>query len=58
MTQEGYYTGGRVPFGYQADEAGPNQQENHEVRDLAIEPGEAEVMKIIFQKYVYEGYGR
>lgn len=57
LTQEGYYTGGRVPFGYQAVKRGRINKKNHEVRDLAIEPGEAEVMKIIFQKYVYEGYG-
>ena len=49
MTQEGYYTGGRVPFGYQAVKRGRINKKNHEVRDLAIEPGEAEVMKIIFQ---------
>lgn len=57
LTQEGYYTGGRVPFGYRAVKQGRINKKNHEVRDLAIEPGEAEILKIIFQKYVYEGYG-
>ena len=39
LTQEGYYTGGRVPFGYQAVKRGRINKKNHEVRDLAIEPG-------------------
>ena len=32
-------------------------KKNQEVRDLAIEPSEAEIVTLIFQKYVYEGYG-
>lgn len=57
LTQEGYYTGGCVPFGYRRENLGRMSKRNRPVGDLAVEPNEAEVVKLIFQKYVYEGYG-
>ena len=57
LTEDGFFTGGRAPFGYQAVKKGRMNKKNQEVRDLAIEPSEAEVVTLIFQKYVYEGYG-
>ena len=57
LTQEGRYTGGRVPFGYRAEKKGRVNKKNQEVRDLVVDPEEAEIVKLIFQKYVYEGYG-
>lgn len=57
LTQEGHYTGGRTPFGYRAEKTGRMNKKNQDVRDLVIDPEDAEIVKLIFQKYVYEGYG-
>ena len=57
LTQEGHYTGGRTPFGYRAEKTGRMNKKNQDVRDLVIVPEDAEIVKLIFQKYVYEGYG-
>lgn len=57
LTEEGYYTGGIVPYGYRLENRGRTNKRNKEVCDLAIDLDEAEVVKVIFQKYVYEGYG-
>ncbi len=57
LTEEGCYTGGIVPYGYRLEDRGRTNKQKRAVRDLAIDPDEAEVVKVIFQKYVYEGYG-
>ena len=57
LTQEGHYTGGRAPFGYRAEKSGRMNKKNQDVCDLVIDPEDAETVKLIFQKYVYEGYG-
>ena len=57
LTEEGYYTGGKVPYGYRLEDKGRKNKRNKAVCDLAIDPDEAEIVKLIFQKYVYEGYG-
>ncbi len=57
LTAEGHYTGGGVPYGYRVEDKGRTNKRNKAVYDLAVEPDEAEVVKLIFQKYVYEGYG-
>lgn len=57
LTEEGYYTGGIVPYGYRLENHGRTNKRNKEVCDLAVDPDEAEVVKVIFQKYVCEGYG-
>ncbi len=57
LTEEGYYTGGIVPYGYRLENRSRTNKRNKEVCDLAIDPDEAEVVKVIFQKYVCEGYG-
>lgn len=57
LTQSGHYTGGIVPYGYRLENRGRLNKKNQPVGDLVIEPAEAEIVKLIFQKYVYEGYG-
>ena len=57
LTQDGHYTGGIVPYGYRLENQGRLNKKNQPVGDLVIEPSEAEIVKLIFQKYVYEGYG-
>ena len=48
LTKEGCFTGGVVPFGYRLEHKGRTNKRN---------PDEAEIVKLIFQKYLYEGYG-
>ncbi len=57
MTEEGLYTGGNYPYGYQLVSSGRKNKKGHEMRDLAIEPAEAEVVRRIFRYTVQEGYG-
>lgn len=57
LTQEGHFTGGCVPFGYRLERKGRTNKRNQDVGDLVIEPDEAEIVKLIFQKYLCEGYG-
>lgn len=57
MTSEGLYTGGVVAYGYRRVRKGRVNKRNQEVCDLEIDEKEAEVVRLIFQKYVYEGYG-
>ena len=57
LTQEGYFTGGGVPFGYRLEHQGRTNKRNQDVGDLVVESDEAEIVKLIFQKYLYEGYG-
>ena len=57
LTGEGHYTGGTVPFGYKRVRLGRVNKKNQEVCDLVIDEAEAEIVRLIFHKYVYEGYG-
>lgn len=57
LTEEGLYTGGVVAFGYRCVKRGRFNKRNQEVCDIEIDEKEAEVVRLIFHKYVYEGYG-
>ena len=57
LTEEGYYTGGSVPFGYRIVDKGRVNKRNKPVFDLAVNEDEAAIVRLIFKKYVYEGYG-
>ena len=57
LTKEGCFTGGVVPFSYRLEHKGRTNKRNQDVGDLVIDPDEAEIVKLIFQKYLYEGYG-
>ena len=57
LTEEGHYTGGTVPFGYKLVQTGRTNKRNRQVSDLAVDEEEAAVVRLIFQKYVTEGYG-
>lgn len=57
MTLEGIYTGGVVPYGYKLVHNGRLNKKGQEMRDLAIHPEEAEIVRFIFTKVVHEGYG-
>ena len=57
LTKEGCFTSGGVPFGYRLEHKGRTNKRNQDVGDLVIDPDEAEIVKLIFPKYLYEGYG-
>lgn len=57
LTQEGHFTGDCIPFGYRLEHKGRTNKRNQDVGDLVIDPDEAEIVKLIFQKYLCEGYG-
>ena len=57
LTNEGYYTGGTYPFGYRIEKQGRLNKKGQEVYDLLIDENEAEIVRLIFRKYVDEGYG-
>ena len=56
-TEEGHYTGGIVAFGYKRVKKGRLNKRNQEVCELEVNEEEAVIVRLIFQKYVYEGYG-
>lgn len=57
LVSEGTYRGGVTPFGYRAVHKGRKNKKGQPVRDLEINPQEAEFVKRIFEKTFYEGYG-
>jgi len=46
-----------VAFGYKRVRLGRVNKKNQEVCDLVIDEAEAEIVRLIFHKYVYEGCG-
>jgi DNA invertase Pin-like site-specific DNA recombinase len=55
--QNGLYSGGTLPIGYRLVHKGRTNKKNFPVYDIEIDPHEAAIVKIVFEKYVYEGYG-
>ena len=57
LVQEGIYRGGPVPFGYMLENRGRLNKKGKPSYDLAINPEEAEWVRVIFDKTVKDGYG-
>ena len=57
LTADGIYHGGATPLGYKAVNLGRVNKKGQPVKDLQIDPGEAEYVKMIFNKTLNEGYG-
>lgn len=57
MTLEGIYTGGVVPYGYHLANHGRLNKKGLEMKDLEVDEEESEVVRLIFNKVVNEGYG-
>ena len=57
ITEEGHYTGGGCPYGYTLVKKGRTNKKGVPLNDLAIDEEEATVVRIVFDKYVNEGYG-
>ncbi len=57
LTEKGVYTGGVTPFGYKTVPSGRFNKRGKELVDLVIDPSEAPIVRMIFEKSVREGYG-
>lgn len=57
LTECGYYTGGSVPYGYRLIKQGRMNKRNKEVNDIVIDEDAAQIVRLIFYKYVNEGCG-
>ena len=57
MIEDGFFKGGTAPYGYDLIKTGRQNKRKHEVYDLAVNEDEAAVVRIIFEKYVQEGFG-
>lgn len=56
MVAEGIYTGGSLPYGYMLVDKGRKNKKGQVMRDLAICPEEAEIVREIFWMIAEEGY--
>ena len=57
LTEQGFYTGGPVPFGYKKVRKGRLDKKGREVYDLEIKETEVETVRMIFHLYVFQGMG-
>lgn len=57
LVEEGNFKGGNAPFGYDLVKSGRLNKKKHELYDLVVNETEAVVVRLIFEKYVHEGYG-
>ena len=57
LVEEGHFKGGNAPYGYDLVKSGRINKRKHELYELHINEREAAVVRIIFDKYVHEGYG-
>ena len=57
LTESGLYTGGTPPYGYKAEKHGRCNSRNREVHDIVVDEDAAQIVRLIFYKYVHEGYG-
>lgn len=57
LVEDGGFKGGVAPYGYDLVKSGRFNKRKHEVYELAINESEATVVRIIFDKYVHEGFG-
>ena len=55
LVEDGGFKGGLAPYGYDLVKSGRFNKRKHEVFELAV--NEAAVVRIIFDKYVHEGFG-
>ena len=57
LVEDGGFKGGLAPYGYDLVKSGRFHKRKHEVFELAVNEAEAAVVRIIFDKYVHEGFG-
>ena len=56
MAEAGIYRGGFTPYGYRLEKLGRTNRKGHDVHDMVIEPHEADIVRMLFQKVGIEGY--
>lgn len=57
LTEEGYFTGGQCPYGYQLVRGKRLNKKNQPMNDLQICETEAQVVRLMFDKATKEGMG-
>lgn len=57
LVEEGYFKGGRAPYGYRLVEGDRLNRYKHRLFELEVIPEEAKVVCLMFEKYANEGYG-
>ncbi|MCR4692696.1 MAG: recombinase family protein [Firmicutes bacterium] len=57
LAKAGIYRGGNVPFGYKTVNNGRLNKKGQPVRDVEVDIEEANIVKMIFDKTLNEGYG-
>ena len=57
LVEVGGFKGGLAPYGYDLVKSGRFNKRKHELYDLVVNETEAAVVRIIFDKYVHEGFG-
>ncbi len=57
LVEDGGFKGGVAPYGYDLVKSGRVNKRKHELYDLVVNEAEAAVVRIIFDKYVHEGFG-
>ena len=57
MVEDGHYKGGNAAIGYELVKTGRVNKKRHELYDLRIKEEDAQIVRLIFEKYVNEGYG-
>ena len=57
LTEEGFFTGGVCPYGYQLIRQGRENKKKQPLYDLLVLPEEAEVVRLMFDKTAHEGCG-
>lgn len=57
MTMEGQFTGGVAPFGYKLIKSGTFNKKGRELMEVIVDDTEAEIVRMIFDMTVKEGYG-
>lgn len=57
LVEDGGFKGGHAPYGYDLVKSGRINKRKHELSELSVNETEAMIVRIIFDKYVHEGYG-
>lgn len=57
LVKEGAFTGGNILYGYKMVKTGETNKKGRKVHKLEIEPNEAEIVKLMFEKTIKEGMG-
>lgn len=57
LVEEGHFKGGCAAYGYDLVESDRMNKRKHRVHELQVNPMEAAVVRLIFNKYTNEGYG-